>query len=568
MDVLNCHVGLDLAVSHSRKILEDEIDRCSTYMVALKSRLNTLAPISVLPPEALCEVFLHAAGVGDRGNGEGAGSHSYGWICVSHVCKHWRVVALSCPSLWSKIKMTTQRPWMSELLERSKRAPLYVTITVPSLLSHVHPSYSSLEVILGHLERTRSLFITNPADLRGRVHLLARPAPLLESLILRSQVDSAYISHDIRECILCRPENSHLRHLELHNTPLLWDNVVLPNLTRLTICHKSLQLRTVAPVQALVGALANMGHLEELVVDDALGDPHSYSPETKVSLPRLKHLRAVGYTRGCIALLNCLEVQSLSRLAIITDKNVEPSSTELLNAIAAKISSLGDFLCLSLTCVRLGWATQLFLDAYSRLDPSLSQPTPLHGPELSLSICHTEVDALLSDICNIIPIHYIHRLNVSARSLLPSTWMRLFQCTRKVTELAISACASDETFPAALLYRTPGKKGDFHYILPQLRALTLTRCYFHPYVHDPPLLVGGSLTSHLLDCFTERYEYGAEIEVLRLMQAINIPEAEVNWLKQTVRVVEWDGSLDMGDEVASTDTESNSSDDSDDSDYY
>lgn len=145
--------------------------------------------------------------------------------------------------------------------------------------------------------------------------------------------------------------------------------------------------------------------------------------------------------------------------------------------------------------------------------------------------------------------------------------MRLFNSTRKVTELAILECASHETFPAALLHRTPGKHGDFHYVLPQLRALTLTHCYFHPYLHDLPL-EASRVACRLLDCFIERYEYGAEIEVLRLMQAINIPEAEVNWLKQTVRVVEWDGSLDMGDEVASTDTESNSSDDSDDSDYY
>ncbi|KAI0725208.1 hypothetical protein C8Q72DRAFT_618537 [Fomitopsis betulina] len=525
MTVFNRHAGLDLAVSHSRKTLEDEIGHCATYMAALKSRLNMLAPISVLPPEALCEVFLRVAGVGD--DGVPGAWPPYGWICVSHVCKHWRAVAISCPSLWSKINTAMRPPWISELLERSKGALLYVTVALPEDGSRSFPSDSPLVMILGHLERTRSLSITNPTGLRDVLHLLARPAPLLEFLVLRAHTTCGIIrTHGTCKRIidtLHQSGTSRLRHLELHSTPLAWDNVMLPNLTHLTVsCHS-----TRTNVRALVGAPANMGHLEELVVNDAPGALYSSSPEAKASLPRLKHLRVVAFTRDCIALLNCLEAPALSRLAIINAKYVEPLPTELLNAITAKISSLGNFLCISLTCVHLEWTTQLNLDAYSRLDPSLSLPTPLHGPELSLSLNHTDLDVLHSDICDIIPIHDIHRLSVSARSLLPSTWKKLFECTRKVTELAISACASDETFPAALLHRTPGKKGDFHYVLPQLRALTLTRCYFHPYVHDSPLLADGSLTSRLLDCFTERYKYGAEIEVLRLMQAINIPEAEV-----------------------------------------
>ncbi|EPS94733.1 hypothetical protein FOMPIDRAFT_1063054 [Fomitopsis schrenkii] len=585
MDVFNRHAGLDLAAPHSRKTLEEEVVCCSTYLVALKSRLNTLTPISVLPPEVLCEVFLHVAGVGDRDNG--IGSHSYGWICITHVCKHWRAVALSCPSLWSKLTVTRQRPWMTELLARSKRAPLYVTATLPRFLPvrFGPPLDSPLATVLEHLARIRSLSITNQNSLTSQiVQLLDKPAPLLESLVIRNQAATSYVPLDTCEHIhamLHRPENSRLRRLELYSIPLPWDRVSLPNLTHLTISRRSqyLEMDMGIAAQALINAIASMGCLEELVVDGAL-DSYSHSPETKASLPRLKRLRTVGSTTGCIALLNCLETPSLSRLAVITGGRMEPWCTELLNAVAGKTQSLGAFLCLSLACLHLsGESIRLSLCAYSRyLDPSLSPPTLLdsqgHDPELFLSINHAEVNVLLDDVCKILPIRDIHQLTVSARSLQLSTWTTLFKCTRKVTELTISACASHETFPDALLHRTraPKKSGAqpvFHYVLPQLRALTLTHCYFNRYVDDNfglPLLVDTSLTSRLLDCFTERYEYGAEIEALHLVRTINIAEEEVDWLKHTVRVVEWDGFLDADDEVGSTDIWSDDSLDLDSSD--
>ena len=573
MDVFNRQAGLDLAASHSRITLEDEFVRCSAYLADLKARLNMLAPISVLPPETLCEVFLHVAGIGDRGHDGLPTDSSYRWIRITHVCKHWRAAALSCPTLWTKLRVTTQQPWMTEILARSKKAPLDVTAILSEPVS-ARPSSPladecSLTMVLEHLARIRSLSITIQKGLTIRVvQLLDGPAPLLESLVLRNQTKTLKLPLRADEHIramLHRPENGRLRHLELYFIPLSWKQISLPNLTHLTV-SRTLQWfgRSVSvAAQVLIDAIASMNRLEELILGGAL-DFNSNFIVSQAALPRLKHLRLTGNAKGCKSLLDHIEAPSLSRMAVITVDSVEMEGTELLNAVASKAPSLGAFLCLSLSCLRVyETSSKLTLHAYSRrLEPSTLLDLGSCTPELLLVVNRTNVN-VFSNVCDILPIRDVQQLTVSARSLPPSTWLTLFQCTRKVTELAISGCASHETFPYALLHRTRGKRTRgtrpiFHYVLPQLRVLTLAKCSFKRFGDEdlkPYLLAETGLTSRLLDCFTERYEYGAEIEELRLVQAVNIFQEEVDWLKDTVRVVEWDGTLHAEDELTG-DTES------------
>lgn len=77
--------------------------------------------ISSLPNELLAWIFEEAA------------SEPHGFTAVSkalsHVCKHWRLVALNLPSLWAEVELEQSHEERVACLERSRNAPLTVNIS-------------------------------------------------------------------------------------------------------------------------------------------------------------------------------------------------------------------------------------------------------------------------------------------------------------------------------------------------------------------------------------------------------------------------------------------------------
>ncbi|GJE97320.1 hypothetical protein PsYK624_135360 [Phanerochaete sordida] len=52
----------------------------------------------------------------------------YSWICVTHVCRSWRVAALGCPSLWAHI-CVFREDRTKEMVRRARKQPLTITIS-------------------------------------------------------------------------------------------------------------------------------------------------------------------------------------------------------------------------------------------------------------------------------------------------------------------------------------------------------------------------------------------------------------------------------------------------------
>ncbi|KAG2756567.1 hypothetical protein P692DRAFT_20825793 [Suillus brevipes Sb2] len=71
-------------------------------------------------------------------------------LAVTHVCRHWRNVALECPTLWRFISSSSPF-WLDIMLERSKETPLIVTYAIPM------PLEDCLEKVLLHLPRIKYL---------------------------------------------------------------------------------------------------------------------------------------------------------------------------------------------------------------------------------------------------------------------------------------------------------------------------------------------------------------------------------------------------------------------------
>jgi hypothetical protein len=105
--------------------IDKEIIAAMEFTHSLLSCRNTLVPISALPPELLSRIFhFHACLEPPQ--------QRLGWIVATHVCQHWRQVALNDPLLWAQITGFEPRArWTSEILVRAQNAPLIIDLFYP-----------------------------------------------------------------------------------------------------------------------------------------------------------------------------------------------------------------------------------------------------------------------------------------------------------------------------------------------------------------------------------------------------------------------------------------------------
>ncbi|EKM52672.1 uncharacterized protein PHACADRAFT_149521 [Phanerochaete carnosa HHB-10118-sp] len=123
-----------------------------------ETRNYTRSPLLELPDEILSEVFLHCAD-GIRKEyyqcfpDETAVLGPFTWLTVAHVCRHWRVIALVSPRLWSHIDVRREDR-TTEFLRRSGEVPL-------SIYHHDHPySEKALRLVFENIPRIRVLIVS------------------------------------------------------------------------------------------------------------------------------------------------------------------------------------------------------------------------------------------------------------------------------------------------------------------------------------------------------------------------------------------------------------------------
>jgi len=184
----------------------------------IRSWRNRITPINQIPPEILA-LIPDFWDVDKRDEDV---------IALTHVCRGWRELFVSCPSLWANLDCVDEDK-TRVYVERSKSSPISLSL---------HSDYVALrdlfEFIPGITGRLRSLDINlDPEDLQLVSVHLSRRAPLLEVLSIRSCGDPVLSS------VLFDGDLSSLRELHLREirTKLPWRNMV--NLTSFTLTHES-----------------------------------------------------------------------------------------------------------------------------------------------------------------------------------------------------------------------------------------------------------------------------------------------------------------------------------------
>ena len=113
-------------VTEAQARINEEIAKQTLSLHNLCTRRNTFSPVSHLLVETLATILTSCARAYHCKDHDGSLSAVPCWVNVSYVCRHWRNVALNCPTLWTYVFLTSPW-WTEELMAASQRASLKVS---------------------------------------------------------------------------------------------------------------------------------------------------------------------------------------------------------------------------------------------------------------------------------------------------------------------------------------------------------------------------------------------------------------------------------------------------------
>ncbi|KAG6813470.1 hypothetical protein H0H92_010804 [Tricholoma furcatifolium] len=142
--------------AEAREYIMEQIKAHRYILCYYKKHLNALTVTCRIPNEILAIIFRQVV---DAEVAENILDSE--WIpSISHVCSHWREVALSTPALWSTLHLDYPA-WAPEMLRRSKD----VALSVKSYGTLYEQAYYILHQILtSHLHRVKHLSLINDEE--------------------------------------------------------------------------------------------------------------------------------------------------------------------------------------------------------------------------------------------------------------------------------------------------------------------------------------------------------------------------------------------------------------------
>ena len=234
------------------------------------------------------------------------------WVSVSHVCRHWREVALKCKALWTCVPLVSTR-WAQRALTLSH--PHSITLRIDSGDSSLDRGYVSTDALclaLAHVSRICKIRIHSPWGSKYGDRILSilygalcRGAPVLEELDLASDVP--FIVRSGPEWSTMASSIAKLRVLRIDECNLPADCFLFhPGLTHLRLSGTRIMWPT---LESLLSTLALMSNLQVLELYGVLPWAHSSSSDLpSMELPLLKELHLGGAGQSILATLQSLSL--------------------------------------------------------------------------------------------------------------------------------------------------------------------------------------------------------------------------------------------------------------------
>ena len=319
----------------------------------VRSVKNSFASINLIPPEVLSHIPDHL----DKYNTD------RDLIALTHVCRRWRTIFISRPSLWSHLDCPNIDKTRA-YIERSKAAPLEISLQDMHGKSYTREAFLLAAPDIDRLRRM-TIFMTDIPDDILTSHFFCR-APLLKELDIANFgahfrfPSNAFLDGDL----------SLLRDLRLTEviTHLPWKN--LSSLTTFYLC--AIPEDRISVTQ-LLNFFENAPLLHTISFEYSIPDSSDASPGRVVSLPSLKTLAITAYLPHS-TLLNHLSIPSGASLVLefefsgdtfpILDHLPRPSENIKILSHVTAINLLFEA---TWKCLRLGGPNgEIYVMAYHR----------------------------------------------------------------------------------------------------------------------------------------------------------------------------------------------------------
>lgn len=311
----------------ARHKIRSEIASLQWLLGSFQSKFNELASVGKLPFDILARIFtilaeddpldrhlarysLHEENLNFR--------CTLHWMVVTHVCRHWREVAMSIPSLWRKPALHLGSKWFLEMLKRAESAPLHLVLEESSRMVGRRTPFSVSskvsEQLSKHLDSVEVLILISNVrySLIESLPLQSctAPAPKLRTLEIRHTGTSSPIT--LRPDFLAN-HFPRLHELTLYCVDNSWAALSFQDLVRLTLeeCDWYLSYDRILDV---LKASPRLEYLKLLRKDSATAV--SLPPRQRVRLPRLKLIALRGHDVHCAALLSALELPNTSSISL------------------------------------------------------------------------------------------------------------------------------------------------------------------------------------------------------------------------------------------------------------
>jgi len=508
------------------RLIDPDMSQHENRIQELKTRRNTFAPISCLPTEVLCRIFLLV-------RDSTADWKPLLWIKVTHTSLHWRNVALTFPNLWTLLPLENAQ-WTEEMLKRSEMASLIVKVDASS---RKFSSVANMTAALSQISRIKELqvYLNGPgatAAMQKILTILPRAAARLEVLRISARIRS-HTSGTARIPSKALCETPSLRQLELYLCDFCWDSQLLSGLTHLTLHSVSSNARPT--LTQLLEVLRSCPDLQVLDLKHCFPALSSQQPLVPIYLQHLRSLVLNGTLTELEPLLKNCSIQATSKIRISCrdTSGFDADFSALVSAIRSlrrENSSSSLPLARSVCLKMLAPDSVKLAFSYNAL------------PESAFTLYHTsvdftwtgggaasELDAHVRRICDIHPLDDATVLSCYTSNVSSQTIADVFGRLPQLQGIYSSSQAALPILQAITMTPSPGSTT---IAFPALRNLMLNDVDF---VYNGPIDVDW-----MRDQLIERYERGFEVWELCLSNCSRLKAEDVKLFREVIVDVAWD----------------------------
>jgi hypothetical protein len=288
--------------------------RLALYRSKVLKRINYTVPAVCLPADILLYIFREVVDsdhVYPLTTKLPVSAHA---LLVSHVCHHWRHLALANPTLWSTLfTVWRNKDIIEDLTMRAASAPLIIHTAVPEHWARIPELFDMVAPSVRALHIHAMLSASAAMMLRDHEHLL----PALEELQIlcsNSSEDAEGAEGDpvILETFIQR--TPMLQALTLRNYTVNSEATFLARITRLDVTIKDSD----ASIQHLLQLLSHVPLAEDVTLETAIDHATPFEPPSALCVMRsMKEIRLADSSLILSKMLPYLRVPASASLFLI-----------------------------------------------------------------------------------------------------------------------------------------------------------------------------------------------------------------------------------------------------------